>query len=112
MKVQRKGMDNTIKINDPFIYSNQNSKPIKVKPKIIAKPIKKKIDVQKSNPLILQTVLNNRAKISGKWYKKGSIVQGMRLSKLEQKLVTLEANGRTKLLLLNKKNKKITLSKH
>jgi len=112
MKARRKGMDETIKINDPFIYSNQNSKPAKVKPKIVAKPIKKKINVQKVDPLILQTVLNDRAKISGKWYKKGSIIQGMRLSKLEPKLVTLKADGRTKLLLLNKKNRKITLSKH
>jgi len=105
-------MDKTIKINDPFIYSNQNSKPVKIKPKVIARSIKKKENVQKAPPLILQTVLNERAKISGKWYKKGSIIQGMKLSKLEPKLVTLKADGRTKLLLLNKKNRKITLSKH
>ena len=113
MKERRKGMDKTMKIVDPFIYSNQNTKPVKIKPKSIAKPDIKKIEhIQKRAPLVLQTVLNERAKISGKWYKKGSIIQGMRLSKVESNLVTLKSNEETKLLLLNKKNRKISLSKH
>jgi len=113
MKARRKGMDKTMKIVDPFIYSNQNTNPVKIKQKSVDKPTIKKIEqIQKRAPLVLQTVLNERAKISGKWYKKGSIVQGMRLSKLEPNLVTLKSNEETKLLLLNKKNRKISLSKH
>ena len=112
MKTRRKGMDKSIKIVDPFIYSTQNTKSVKVKQKSIVKTNIKKIEqIQKKAPLVLQTILNQRAKISGKWYKKGSIVQGMKLSKLEPDLVTLRSNEETKFLFLNKKNRKISLLK-
>ena len=113
MKERRIGMDKTMKIVDPFIYSSQNKKPVKIKEKSVDRPTITKIkQIPKRAPLVLQTILNERAKISGKWYKKGSIVQGMRLSKLEANLVILKSNEETKLLLLNKKNRKISLSKH
>jgi len=113
MKALRKGMDKDVKISDPFIYSKQNKTTTESKPKkSIVKPIKKTPKVKKSISLVLQTVLNERAKISGKWYRKGSIVDGMKLTKLEPNFVVLKVNGMIKTIWLNQKNKKITLSKY
>ena len=109
MKTRRTGMDKNLKINDPFMYSKRDKPVIKVK-KIIKKT--KIVKIEKKRPLILQAVLNERAKISGIWYKKGSQIRGMKLAYLSQESITLNSGSRNKHLFLKQKNKKITLSKN
>lgn len=112
MKLRRKGMDKNIEISDPFIYNRKKTPKAKVTVKKEKKIVKKtSIKPKEITPLTLQALLNNRAKISGKWYKKGDRIRGLKLLHFSQNSVTLKSASKEDRLILKKKTNKIRLIK-
>ena len=86
---------------------------IRLEPKKKAKAVVKKdgakVAVKAKTGLILQAIMNNRAKISGKWYKVGDKVDEYTLATVYSGGVFLQNNDLQKRLTLRKKNENITI---
>ena len=116
-------MANDVKINNiaPKINTLKNSEKISeiidydvydpfstAKPLLIVekKVVKKKIKrVIKQNPIIIQTILNNKVLINNKWYAAGDKVQGRRIKSIRKDaIIVIENKKWTKIALRKNKN--------
>ena len=91
-------------VKPPFVRLNPPKKE-----KVIVKKDGTKIAVKAKAELILQAIMNNRAKISGKWYRVGDKVAEYKLASVQRNGVFLQNNEYKKRLTLRKKNEKITI---
>ena len=86
---------------------------VRLKPKEESKVIVKKdgtkIAVKAKTEFALQAIVNNRAKISGKWYKVGDKINEYTLATVQSGSVFLQNNEYKKRLTLRKKNENITI---
>ncbi len=103
IKIKRAGISNDeIKnLKDPFYYKNGYKKSIKrknYKNRTISSRYK------------LYAILNEKAKINGKWYKLGSKIKGYKLYKICTNCVKLKKGGKIVTLYLHRKSKKISIS--
>ncbi len=81
---------------------------VKVEKKKVAKagePVEKHID----EGFVLQAILNQSAKISGKWYQKNGEVHGMKIISVRDNYVWLKNDEFRKKLTLGSKNEKISI---
>ncbi|WP_187648450.1 hypothetical protein [Nitrosophilus labii] len=103
IKIKRVGIsdDNIKKLKDPFYYKTKSRTNIKRK-SFRSNYI--------SSRYKLYAILNDKAKINGKWYKLGSKIKGFRLYKICTNCVKLKKGSKTFTLYLHKKSKKIKIS--
>ncbi len=106
VKVQREGLEQKEiqKLKNPFIDEKKLTKIIKIEKK---KRAFKKIHHKKVYRLY--AIFDDRAKINGRWYRKGSRVGSYKLIAIEGKRVLLKRGKRTLTLFLHTKSKKIKL---
>ncbi len=90
-------------VRPPFVRLTKEEQ----KKHVITKPDGTKVAVQPKYEL--QAILNNRAKISGKWYKLGEKVEEFTLSSINNNGVFLKNSEFKKRLTLRKKNEKISI---
>ncbi len=90
-------------VRPPFVRLTKEEKKRIVK----VKPDGTKVAIQPKYEL--QAIVNNRAKISGKWYKLGEKVEDFTLSSIKNNGVFLKNNEFKKRLTLRKKNEKISI---
>jgi len=76
-------------IYDPF----SSAKPI-----LNAENKQQKKQTNELSPIILQTTLNHRAFIDGKWYNKGEIVRGYKIQKISKDSVVLVKHSKIKVI--------------
>jgi len=91
-------------VRPPFVRLKPEEKA-----KVIVKKDGTKIAVKVKAGYILQAVMNNRAKISGKWYKVGDKVDEYTLATVQSGSVFLQNNEFKKRLTLRKENENITI---
>ncbi len=70
---------------------------------------KSKSEVKKSKIYILQAIFGNRAKIGGKWYALGEMVEGMKVVAIKSDHVWLRNNKFRKKIIMGSKNEKISI---
>jgi len=105
-------LKNSVKISETIDYDVYDpfltAKPLLIKEK---KVIKKKIkQVIKQNPIIIQTILNNKVLIHNKWYGAGDKVHGIRIKSIRKDAIIVIKNNRwTKINL--RKNRNIITTK-
>ncbi len=92
------------KVNPPFIRLTKEEAK-----KIVVKKDGTKVAVKQE--YTLQAILNDRAKISGKWYKKGDAIGDYLLATIKNDVVYLQSktDDFKKRLTLRKKNEKISI---
>ena len=91
-------------VRPPFVRLKPEEKA-----KVIVKKDGTKIAVKAKAEFDLQAIMNNRAKISGKWYKVGDKVDEYTLATVQTGSVFLQNNEFKKRLTLRKKNENITI---
>lgn len=101
---KRIGADETAieSVRPPFIRLSKEEQK-----KIIVKKDGTKVAVKTEYEL--QAIMNNRAKISGIWYKLGDKVEDFTLASIQNDGVFLQNNEYKKRLTLRKKNEKISI---
>ncbi len=101
------GKEEIQKLKNPFIDERKLQKIVK---KYSASRKKKKKELH----LHLYSILNERVKINGKWYKKGSKVFGYRIVKIDvqnRRVVLVNAKRKLILFLYKRKKRRIKLIK-
>ncbi|GEM_PF-2431417 len=91
-------------VRPPFVRLKPEEKE-----KVIVKKDGTKIAVKAKAQFDLQAIMNNRAKISGKWYKVGDKVDEYTLATVQTGSVFLQNNEFKKRLTLRKENENITI---
>jgi len=91
-------------VRPPFVRLKPEEKE-----KVIVKKDGTKIAVKVKEKFDLQAIMNNRAKISGKWYKVGEKVDEFTLATVRSGSVFLQNNEFKKRLTLRKENENITI---
>ena len=86
-KIDALGADDTLnekvnyKVYDPF----KRAKPLLAKKE-------KKTEMIKPKPIKVETILNERAWINGKWLKKGALVNGYKITAINKNAIVLRHN--------------------
>ncbi len=103
---KRVGASNTVieSVQPPFVDLNPEKKVEK------KKIVKTGIKVAKTSIYELQAIVNNRVKISGKWYKLDDKVNSLTVVAIDNDSVFLQNNDDKKRLTLRKKNANITIN--
>lgn len=102
-----KTFKNSEKISDTIDYDVYDpfatAKPIViVKKKVIKKRIKHFV---KQNPIIIQTILNNKVLINNRWYGAGDKIQGKRIKSVRKDaIIVIDNNKWVKITLKRKKS--------
>jgi len=95
-KIDALGLDDTLnekvnyKVYDPF----KRAKPLLAKKE-------KKIEIIKRKSIKVETILNERAWIDGKWLKKGSIINGYHITAINKNAIMLRHNKKEILIPLS-----------
>jgi len=106
-----KTFKNSEKISDTIDYDVYDpfatAKPIVIKVNKEKKVVKKRIKhIVKQNPIIIQTILNNKALINNRWYGAGDKIQGKRIKSVRKDaIIVIDNNKWVKITL--KRNKSI-----
>ncbi len=101
---ERKGVDEQEidRLVEPFVKPKKVSRKVVTAKEGNAKP--------KPPTYQLQAIFNNRAKISGVWYKVGDEVHGMKIVSISGNVVWLKNSSFRKRLTLRKENAKISIN--
>ena len=100
-------------LKDPFVFLEKNGyKKIVIQHKKVTKKKKtvvKKVKKHYIPKLHLQIIVNNSAKIDGKWYRVGDSIKGYKLLDIQKKSIVVSYNGKKSTLYIQKQKSNLKI---